>query len=148
MITTHKFNQKHLLADSIMDAQLSKLLHSFQIPVKNTSKSAQFIPHLDVFETNTSFKLMFVLPGFKKENLKIEIDKNYLLLHGERQLVASECETKQHLLESFYGKFSRKIQLPEQIETNSLEAELADGILTIQIPKTELKQNKTQVVIK
>lgn len=148
MNTPYKFNHNHLLADSIMDAQLAKLLHSFQIPVKNTSKSAQFIPHLDVFETNTSFKLMFVLPGFKKENLKIEIDKKYLILHGERHLDASEKDTKQHLLESFYGKFSRKIQLPEQIDTNSLEAELKDGILTIQIPKTELKQNKTQVVIK
>ncbi len=144
MLTQFKFQHNNLLSDRMMDAQIAEI---FNLP-KKSIQPEKFQPNLDVFESKNAYQLMFALPGFQKENLKIEIDKNYLLLQGERHLNASENETKQHLLESFYGKFSRKIQLPEQININSLEAEFKDGILTISIPKTELKQNKSQVVIR
>jgi HSP20 family protein len=148
MLAQFKINQNNMLSDSILDAQIAQLFNSFGSNKMNTNKTEFFNPNFDVFESPDAFYFQFALPGFKKEDLKIEIEKKYLILHGERRKPAVESEFKQHLVESFYGKFSKKVQLPESIVTDQLEAELKDGILNIKLPKTELKPNKFQVVIK
>ena len=57
-------------------------------------------------------------------------------------------DEKFHMVENFYGKFSRSFTLPENVDASKIEASIADGILNVNIPKAEVKQNKTSVVIK
>ena len=56
-------------------------------------------------------------------------------------------EDKFHMVENFYGKFSRSFTLPENVDASKIAASYTDGILLVEIPKAEVKQNKTNVVI-
>jgi HSP20 family protein len=52
------------------------------------------------------------------------------------------------MVESFYGKFSRSFNLPENVDKENIDAELVDGILKLSIPKIEVKENTTTITIK
>ena len=57
-------------------------------------------------------------------------------------------DEKFHMVENFYGKFSRSFTLLENVDASKIGASFEDGILNVNIPKAEVKQNKTSVVIK
>jgi len=59
-----------------------------------------------------------------------------------------EADDKYHTVESFYGSFSRSFTLPENADKEKIEASMNDGILKVDIFKSEVKQNKNSVVIK
>jgi HSP20 family protein len=52
------------------------------------------------------------------------------------------------MVENFYGSFSRSFTLPENVDKENINAEFTDGILKLEIPKVEVKENKTSIKIK
>ena len=80
--------------------------------------------------------------------LNIEVEKNVMTVSGERKMKNENKSEKYHMVENFYGKFSRSFTLPENVDGSKIDAQFADGILAIALPKAELKQNSTKVVIK
>ncbi len=128
-------------SNSIFDTFFNENLGKFE-------RNVFFTPRTDVKETETQFEVHLALPGLKKEEINIEIEKDVLTVSGERKMKQENKDEKFHMVENFYGKFSRSFTLPENVDASKIEASIADGILNVNIPKAEVKQNKTSVVIK
>lgn len=112
------------------------------------SKVNKFLPHVDIVEAEKEFEIHAAIPGINKEDFKIEIDKKVLTLSGERKFVNEESGKNFKSIETKYGKFSRSFTLPENIDSEKIEASYENGILKISIPKSEIIETKKVVFIK
>ncbi len=106
-----------------------------------------WIPQVDVFETPTSIVLKADLPEVKKADVDISIQNNTLTLKGERKMEPESKERQVYRLERSYGTFSRSFSLPPTVDTERVEAEFADGVLTLTLPKREENKPK-QIKVK
>ncbi|MEM9337636.1 MAG: Hsp20/alpha crystallin family protein [Bacteroidota bacterium] len=114
----------------------------------NGGTSASFTPKVDVAETDNEFEVQLHLPGLKKEDIKIDINKDRLSISGERKFENKKSEKNYHSVESYYGSFSRSFHLPDTINTEKIDAAYVDGVLTVTLPKDEKKVTKKQILIK
>ncbi|MGV3503944.1 MAG: Hsp20/alpha crystallin family protein [Adhaeribacter sp.] len=107
-----------------------------------------FRPLVDVIETEAAFQLQVALPGFKKENIKLDFEESKLTISGERKFEAEKESHKYHFLETNYGSFTRTFTLPETIQDGAIEARFEDGLLTVVLPKVEKVNLKRQIEVK
>lgn len=105
-----------------------------------------FSPKVDIVENEKSFDFNFAVPGMKKEDLSIEIDKGHLTVSGERKI--GNTKDNYHSIETGYGKFSRSFQLPENINEDKIDASHQDGILNISVMKDPKSIVKKTIKIK
>jgi len=103
---------------------------------------SMFKPGANILETDKAFEIQLALPGMKKEDVKIDLRENTLSISGERTLKSEETKGTWHFSEIREGKFSRSFIIPENIVQESIEANFADGILEVTLPKAEPKQAK------
>ena len=149
-MTLIKFKpSRELLRDSVIPSQMMNLFDNFfNDSVGKFERNVFFTPRVDLVETEKQFEIHVSLPGLKKEEVKIDMDADMLTISGERKFNNENKEDKFHLVENFYGSFSRSFTLPENVDKTNINAELANGILTLQLPKTEVKEHKTSIKIK
>ncbi len=97
-----------------------------------------FQPSCDINEAKDHYLVSFDMPGVKKEDIKIEVQGNQLLISGERQRETKEQgrETTLHH-ERAYGKFERTFVLPASIDSEKIEAHYENGVLNVALPKVE-----------
>jgi HSP20 family protein len=139
---------REFLRDSMIPQNMMRAIDDmFNESLGKFERSVHFSPRTDVVEKDDRFELHINLPGTKKEDVKIEVDADVLTISGERKFV-KEADDKYHTVESFYGSFSRSFTLPENADKEKIEASMNDGILKVDIFKSEVKQTKTSVVIK
>ncbi len=101
-------------------------------------------PSTNIMETNEEFKLQMAVPGVKKEDIKIDLEKNVLNISSEKSTEESKTEDEKYTRREFaYGTFCRSFTLPETINADKIGAEVKDGILTVTLPKkAETKVSK------
>lgn len=104
--------------------------------------SGRFTPGMNVYETEDTFELTMELPGMKKENIDISIENNMLNISGERKATREEDGRTYHRVESRFGTFSRNLPLPYNVDDEEIEASYDNGVLTVNIPKTEQSTGK------
>jgi len=92
-----------------------------------------FDPAVDVRANDTEVALIWDMPGVKQDDLEITLANHVLTVKGTRRFDGKENE--QVMLGRAYGSFTRAYTLPESLDEQKLSAELADGVLTIRIPK-------------
>jgi len=111
--------------------------------------TTKFSIPIEVSDKGKTYELKAELPGIKKENLDIDIDSNYVIVNAKKE-EEKKCEEHNYTKTEFrYGEFSRRIYLPEEVDTNKTEAELKDGILRITAPKKEvISESKKKLSIK
>ncbi len=88
----------------------------------------------DVIDTGSTFRLESELPGFKKEDIKIDIEKERLTISAERSTENREEQENCIRRERFFGTFSRSFDI-SGINVEGIEAAYKDGILTVTLPK-------------
>ncbi len=93
---------------------------------------------VDVFETPADFVVSAAIAGVVIKDLDISVEKDMMIIKGTRQDPHAHPEKKYFYQECYYGPFSRKIVLPENINTEAAAAEMDKGMLTIKIPKKEI----------
>jgi HSP20 family protein len=103
-------------------------------------------PAVDVAEDTKSYSVAIELPGVKAEDLKIEVDGNRLTVKGEKKGVRTEETDRVHRFERRFGSFERAFTLPETVNTERIEAKVADGVLTLTLPKVEKAQPRAIAV--
>jgi HSP20 family protein len=109
-------------------------------------RQADFAPSVDVLEDTEALILRAELPGVKREDIDVSVDSNVLTLKGERKLEHEEQERRYHRIERSYGSFVRQFQLPNNVDSTTIDAQLADGVLTLRLgKKQELKPRKIDV---
>jgi HSP20 family protein len=89
------------------------------------------------------------IPEVKKEDVKVTVDNSILTIRGERKQEKEEKDKKYHRIERYYGSFTRSFTLPDNVDESKIEASFKDGMLNLQIPKTEeVKPKAIEVKVK
>jgi HSP20 family protein len=94
-------------------------------------------PACDIFETNKELVLKFELPEVKKENLKVILENNVLILRGERKFEEETERDNYHRVERHYGEFMRSFNIPMFVDATKINAEFKFGVLRVTLPKRE-----------
>jgi len=106
---------------------------------KGSEGSHSFVrsyPVLNIWEDKDKLYLEAELPGFSMDDLEIFIEDNVLTIKGERKAPESEDITW-HRCERSFGTFSRTFGLPDDVDSEKVEARLRNGILLIELPRRE-----------
>ncbi len=116
----------------------------FRYPAKpaRPAKAPEFsIMKTDIRENETGYSLAVELPGYKKEDMKLELKDGYLTIKAESKIDNEEKDDKGNLIRSerYYGKSSRSFYVGEAVTQEDIKAKYEDGILKINVPKKELK---------
>jgi len=114
-------------------------------PAQEGMLSADWVPSVDITEDKESYMIKAELPEVKKEDVKVNIDKNILTFSGERRTEVKD--EKEHRIERSYGSFSRSFSLPDNIDETNIRAENKDGMLYLTIPKGTPKEKLTEIEI-
>ncbi len=107
-------------------------------------------PAVNISESEDKFALEMSIPGFKKEDVSIEVDKDILTIYSEVE-EKSEERTEQFTRKEFSKtSFKRSFNLPETVDQDQIDAQYQDGILNITLPKKEeaLPQPKRMISLK
>lgn len=94
-------------------------------------------PRVDIEEFEKSYSIHMELPGVSKKDVTINVKENILTIEGEKKSGKDSKSDKYHRSERVFGKFHRTFRLPDQVDTEKIEAVFNDGILTVSIPKLE-----------
>lgn len=106
-----------------------------------------WVPAIEVKEKEGKLLLTAELPGVKKEDVKVHIDGDTLVVEGERKEELEEKREGYFHSERSYGSFYRAIPLPEGAKTDQTSAQFNNGVLEIAIPIPEAKAKRQEVPI-
>ena len=126
-------------------AELEALREQFDKVLKGATENRSnvaFIPTVNTREADDAYYIEVDLPGVKKEDIDINVDENTLTISGIRKLTEEKKEEEFYKVESMYGKFERSFSLPEDADSENIEAKSENGVLEIKIPKVQ-KVEKT-----
>ena len=112
-------------------------------------KHAKNLMKTDVRETEGSYELDVDLPGFKKDEVSVEVKDGYLTIQAAKGLDKDQQDKKGKYIrqERYAGACSRSFYVGEDVEPGEVSAKFEDGILTISVPKMEKKQLPKQTSI-
>jgi len=96
-----------------------------------------WVPSVDIAESEKHFEVIAEVPGLSKKDIHISVEDGYLTLSGERKLESEKDDKNYHRSERVYGKFERSFRLPKEVDAEAIKANYANGVLKIEIPKTE-----------
>lgn len=103
-------------------------------------------PRTDISETGDRYVVRIDMPGMSKDAIDIQLHEGTLTVSGERKSEHEEKKENVHRVERTYGRFFRSFSLPQASDAERVEAQLEDGVLTIQVPKPEeVKPRKIEV---
>jgi HSP20 family protein len=101
-----------------------------------------YTPALDIHEDKDKYTVSLEVPGFKREDINVQLEDGELLISGERKSETVGEGTEVHRQERFYGKFSRALALPVAVAADQVKASCKDGVLTVTLPKAEQAKPK------
>ena len=110
--------------------------------------SEKYAMPVELHERENEYWVKAELPGIKKEDLDIDLDKNHITINAKKE--EEKEETKKHYTKSEfqYGEFSRTIYFPSEIDTEGTTAKLEHGILKITAPKKEAEiENSKKLIV-
>ena len=94
-------------------------------------------PGVDFSETDKEYVIRLEAPGVPKEDLEVNLDGQTLTLSGRRDFAKEEKTEEYFWREREQGRFVRTIQIPTPVDASKVDANYAEGILTVKVPKTE-----------
>ncbi|MFX1293519.1 MAG: Hsp20/alpha crystallin family protein [Promethearchaeota archaeon] len=99
-------------------------------------------PRLDIKEEEKDYVIMAEVPGYSKEDIKIEVKNDLLTIYSDHKDEKSEEKEGYIYKERYHRSFHRSLRIPENITYEDISAKLEDGLLTLHIPKKEPKPPK------
>lgn len=95
------------------------------------------VPAVNIAENDNEFHIELAVPGLKKEDFKINLDKNILTVSAEKKSENPEETKKFSKREYSYNSFVRSFTLPDSVDHSKIEADYTDGILKLTVAKRE-----------
>jgi len=121
---------------SLRDAMQQLMEDAVITPGRSSSTGSMGMP-LDLHETQDSFIVEAVLPGVQPDDVDITVQDNVLHINAETRREQTSQPGSTHRQERYYGRFTRAISLPRQVNPDQIHATLEHGILRLNIPKAE-----------
>jgi len=97
---------------------------------------------MDIIEHEKEFELLSNLPGFSKENVKISVHDNQLLIEAKCEDKKEEKKGTLYRCERYSGSYRRSIYLPDNADISKIQAKMEDGVLRLSLPKKEVATPK------
>lgn len=101
---------------------------------------------MDIVELEKEFEISANLPGFKKEDIKISVHDNQLMIEANSRYNKEEQKGTVYRCERYSGSYRRSLLLPENADIAKIAAKMEDGVLKLNIPKKE-PSPKQEIVI-
>ncbi|OFZ02879.1 MAG: hypothetical protein A2070_14350 [Bdellovibrionales bacterium GWC1_52_8] len=129
---------------SRLQRTLDRMFGDFMSPYEQSfgEDPLVFSPPCNLEETDKHFLFSFDLPGVSKDNVKIEVKDNQLIVSGERQEEETREKSARHATERFYGSFQRIFSLPSAVDAEKVQANYKDGVLRVALPKAAESKSK------
>ena len=104
-------------------------------------------PLVDVIDEGNQYVIKTELPGFNKEDVDIELNRDTLMLKAEK--ISEEEEKSQNYLhrERYYASYQRMVNFPEEVNPSKVEGTMENGVLEIKIPKKEPKPEEKKIKV-
>ncbi len=132
---------------SSLQTEMNRLFSSFFDAPTSAAAGAQgpsgprrWYPAMDLVEGEEHFVLRVDLPGLSEDDVKIEVEKDTLVVSGERKETHEQRREGFYRLERSMGAFSRSLTLPEGIDADQVSASFDRGVLEVRIPKPEQRK--------
>ncbi|MEB0261377.1 MULTISPECIES: Hsp20/alpha crystallin family protein [unclassified Mucilaginibacter] len=104
------------------------------------------VPAVNIAENDNEFHIELAVPGLKKDDFKINLDKNILTVSAEKKTEANAEAKKYSKREYSYNSFERSFTLPDSVDHSKIEADYADGILKLTVAKREEAKFQTREI--
>lgn len=118
---------------NFMDAEWGFPTRLFNTPFFRNAN----LPAVNIKDNTKSFDLELAVPGFKKEELKVNVEGDLLTISSEKKDESEEDKNGYTRREFNYRSFQRSFQLPQNVDGDNVKASFVDGVLKLSIPKTK-----------
>lgn len=134
--------------DNVKDPEEYFLKLGNQSPAADSSSQEEWLTDdyegqlaIDVYETPNNMVIKSAIAGVKPEDINISITNDMLTIRGKREQTEEVKDDDYFYRECFWGGFSRSIILPTEVNTDAIDANFKNGVLTITLPK--IKKGKS-----
>jgi HSP20 family protein len=100
-------------------------------------------PALDIKDEDKMLVVTAELPGVDSKDVEISIQDNVLIVKGEKRSQREETKDTYRCVERSFGSFERRVQLPNDVDSEKAEASMDNGVLTLRLPKLESASART-----
>ena len=128
--------------------QLREIEKSLYSQNANNEGVSAFVPIVNTREGEFAYHIDVDLPGVKKEDIKVDLNKGVLTISGERKTKDEVKQEDYYKIETYFGKFSRSFTLPDNADIENIEAKSDNGVLEVIIPKLKDDVSKKSIEIK
>lgn len=111
-----------------------------------TDRMTSRVPAVNISETDQEYHIELAAPGLKKEDFKINLDRNMLSISVEKRAETTEENKKYNKKEYSYTSFVRSFSLPDSADNAQIEAEYNNGVLDIKVTKKEEARMATREI--
>jgi len=144
---------------SRLQRNIDRILEEFLSPLPallSADESLGLTPPCDIDEIDDYYLVTMDLPGMQKEQIRVEMRDNQLIVSAERAETRERHEGRRLNTERYEGSYTRVITLPASVASDKIEASYENGVLHIAIPKAEeakarsvpIKEQKTGILNK
>jgi HSP20 family protein len=129
-----------------LEGMLDSYLRAVGLPRAGSQEviaTGDWTPRVDIAETDKAFEIKAEIPDVNKEDVKVTVHNGVLTVQGERKLEKEEKGKKFHRVERYYGSFTRSFTLPDNVDETKISASFKDGVLNLQIQKTQETKPKS-----
>jgi HSP20 family protein len=118
-----------------------RFFEDFELP-SPFSEELTFMPAFDVSETENELIVKGEVPGMDQKDIDINLSDGLLTIKGEKKHEKEDKNENYHCVERHYGKFSRTMRVPFEVEADKVDATYKDGVLKVTLPKSETAKPK------
>jgi len=143
-------NVKHRPVERNFNNVMDTFLTGFPSVLRDEFATPQYkhIAPVNVKETENSYQLELVAPGFEKEAFKVDLDKNLLTISAEVKGETEKSADKHVRREYKFQSFKRSFTIDEKIDAENIDAKYVNGVLIVTLPKkAEVKAAAKQITI-
>jgi HSP20 family protein len=100
------------------------------------------VPAVNIAENEGGFRIELAAPGLKKEDLKLNLERNVLTISAQKEVVAEQNTEKYTRKEFSFNSFNRSFTLPQSVDIEQIGAVYENGVLNVTLPKKEEAKTK------
>ena len=138
------FNKRSWLPYADIHSDFNRLIEGFtdfmnqlRTPLSEEFENIPLYPSVDIIENDEVYKVELEMPGVDEVDIKVSLDKNRLIITGEKSASTKDEHKNYVRREINYGFYERTILLPEYLDTDQAKASFKKGMLWVSIPKNK-----------
>ena len=116
---------------------MNRRFEGLYAPGEGEETPMRFLPPMDVSENGDHYVVKAEVPGMKPEDIHIDLTGRTLTIKGEKKVESETKEENFHRIERSFGSFVRRVELPQGVDAEKVEAKYDQGVLTVNVAKAE-----------